>query len=146
MPMPSKELQIFPKGGRVAVAETAKAFAFGRFRLVPDRRILAAEDREVPIRGRAFDLLLALVERRDRVVSKDEILELVWPGRIVEEGNLTVHVAGLRKLLGSGIIATLSGRGYRFVAPVTEIAGEAGEQPWPAASLRPSPPAAAPSP
>ncbi|NKC31109.1 ATP-binding protein [Falsiroseomonas selenitidurans] len=128
------------------MAETAKAFAFGRFRLVPDRRILAAEDREVPIRGRAFDLLLALVERRDRVVSKDEILELVWPGRIVEEGNLTVHVAGLRKLLGSGIIATLSGRGYRFVAPVTEIAGEAGEQPWPAASLRPSPPAAAPSP
>jgi predicted ATPase/DNA-binding winged helix-turn-helix (wHTH) protein len=128
------------------MAETAKAFAFGPFRLVPDRRILAAEDREVPIRGRAFDLLLALVERRDRVVPKDEILELVWPGRIVEEGNLTVHVAGLRKLLGSGIIATLSGRGYRFVAPVTEIDGHDGQQTRPASSLLPSPPAAAPGP
>lgn len=120
------------------MAETAKAFSFGPFCLVPDRRILAAEDREVPIRGRAFDLLLALVERRDRVVTKDEILALVWPGRVVEEGNLTVHVAGLRKLLGSGIIATLSGRGYRFVAPVTEISGEDGQQPRPAASLLPS--------
>lgn len=127
------------------MAETAKAFAFGPFRLVPDRRILAAEDREVPIRGRAFDLLLALVERRDRVVSKDEILELVWPGRVVEEGNLTVHVAGLRKLLGSGIIATLSGRGYRFVAPVTEISGVEGRQPGPA-SLLASPPVVAPGP
>lgn len=114
------------------MAETAKAFAFGSFRLVPDRRILAAEGREVPIRGRAFDLLLALVERRDRVVSKDELMDSVWPGRVVEEGNLTVHVAGLRKLLGSGIIATLSGRGYRFVAPVTESPGEDAPEPRPA--------------
>jgi len=91
----------------------------------------------VPIRGRAFDLLLALVERRDRVVSKDELMKLVWPGRVVEEGNLTVHVAGLRKLLGSGIIATLSGRGYRFVAPVTEIPAEDGWQPPSAPSLLP---------
>ena len=118
----------------------AKAFAFGSFHLVPDRRILAAEDREVPIRGRAFDLLLALVERRDRVVPKHELLELVWPGRVVEEGNLTVHVAGLRKLLGSGIIATLSGRGYRFVAPVIEIPAGDGRRVLPLpSSLRPAP-------
>ncbi|WP_052388947.1 ATP-binding protein [Belnapia moabensis] len=126
------------------MAETAKAFAFGPFRLVPDRRILAAEGREVPVRGRAFDLLLALVERRDRVVPKDELMELVWPGRVVEEGNLTVHVAGLRKLLGSGIIATLSGRGYRFVAPVTESPAEDGPQPCLAPS--PLPPARAETP
>lgn len=132
------------------MAETAKAFAFGPFRLVPDRRTLAAEGREVPIRGRAFDLLLALVERRDRVVAKDELLDIVWPGRVVEEGNLTVHVAGLRKLLGSGIIATLSGRGYRFVAPVTESPARApapspppdgqdgpGAAPWPGDLPRP---------
>ncbi|MBI0538416.1 hypothetical protein D9599_22895 [Roseomonas sp. KE2513] len=117
------------------MAETARAFAFGPFRLVPDRRILVAEGREVPVRGRAFDLLLALVEHRHRVVSKDELMELVWPGRVVEEGNLTVHVAGLRKLLGSGIIATLSGRGYRFVAPITEVPVEDGPQSRPAASL-----------
>ncbi|SDE24545.1 ATP-binding protein [Belnapia rosea] len=128
------------------MAETAKAFAFGPFRLVPDRRILAAEGREVPIRGRAFDLLLALVERRDRVVSKDQLMDLVWPGRVVEEGNLTVHVAGLRRLLGSGIIATLSGRGYRFVAAVTEIPAEDGWRPLPAPSLPPSAQAETPSP
>ncbi|WP_458095166.1 ATP-binding protein [Roseomonas sp. WA12] len=116
------------------MSETARAFAFGPFRLLPDRRSLASEGREVPIRGRAFDLLLALVERRDRVVPKDELLEAVWPGRVVEEGNLTVHVAGLRKLLGSGIIATLSGRGYRFVAPVTEIPAAHERQSRPASS------------
>ncbi|WP_338664096.1 winged helix-turn-helix domain-containing protein [Pararoseomonas sp. SCSIO 73927] len=120
------------------MAKTVKAFAFGPYRLVPDRRALVAEGREVPIRGRAFDLLLALVERRDRVVSKDELMDLVWPGRVVEEGNITVHVAGLRRLLGSGIIATLSGRGYRFVAPVAEVPAEDGQQPRPVPS-RPSP-------
>ncbi|WP_426955687.1 ATP-binding protein [Muricoccus radiodurans] len=117
------------------MAGTAKALAFGPFRLIPDRRTLAAEGREVPIRGRAFDLLLALVERRDRVVSRDELMEVVWPGRVVEEGNLTVHVAGLRKLLGSGMIATLSGRGYRFVAPVGEVPAEDDGPPWAAPSL-----------
>jgi predicted ATPase/DNA-binding winged helix-turn-helix (wHTH) protein len=124
----NKERQNFPKG-RTDVAEIAKAFAFGPYRLIPDRRTLAADGREVPIRGRAFDLLLALVERRDRAVSKDELMDLVWPGRIVEKGNLTVHVAALRKFLGSGIIATLSGRGYRFVAPVAEVTVEGPQQP-----------------
>ncbi|MBL6076861.1 helix-turn-helix transcriptional regulator [Belnapia sp. T18] len=128
------------------MTETAKAFAFGPFRLVPDRRTLAAEGREVPIRGRAFDLLLALVERRDRVVSKGDLMELVWPGRVVEEGNLTVHIAGLRKLLGSGIIATLSGRGYRFVAATTEIPAEDESQPPPASALPSSAQAETPGP
>ena len=105
------------------MSEPANAFLFGPYRLVPNRRALFAEDgHEVPIRSRAFDLLLALVERRDRVVSKDELLQLVWPGRVVEEGNLSVHIAGLRKLLGGSVIATLPGRGYRFVAPVEEVA------------------------
>src|SRR5215470_2933963 len=102
------------------MADPAKAFLFGRYRLVPDRRALFADGQEVPIRSRAFDLLLALVEQRDRVISKEELMALVWPGRVVEEGNLTVHIAGLRKLLGKGAIATLSHRGYRFVAPVQE--------------------------
>ena len=51
--------------------------------------------------ARAFDLLVALVERRDRVVSKNELLDLVWPRLVVEENNLQVHVAALRKLLGA---------------------------------------------
>jgi predicted ATPase/DNA-binding winged helix-turn-helix (wHTH) protein len=106
------------------MAAGAKTFAFSSYRLVPERRSLVGDGREVPVRGRAFDLLLALVEGRDRILSKDELLARVWPSRVVEEGNLTVHIASLRKLLGSGIIATISGRGYRFVAPVTELRAE----------------------
>ena len=64
--------------------------------------------------ARAFDLLMTLLERRDRVVSKDELLTLVWPGLIVEENNLQVQVSTLRKLLGSKALATIPGRGYRF--------------------------------
>lgn len=118
------------------------SYAFGPYQLIPARRALLAEGQEVALRGRALDLLLAMIERRDRVVTKEELLELVWPGRVVEEGNLTVHVAGLRKLLGQGVIATLSGRGYRFVAPVSETPG-ALPSPLPAAA---SPPAAPPAP
>jgi predicted ATPase/DNA-binding winged helix-turn-helix (wHTH) protein len=94
----------------------AETFSFGAFRLFPARRALLFREEPVPVRSRPFDLLVALVRNRDRVLSKDELMELVWPGRIVEDGNLTVHVAGLRKVLGPGIIATLPGHGYRFVA------------------------------
>ena len=72
------------------MAHAAKAFLFRPYRMVPDRRALFADSQEIPIRSRAFDLLLALVERRERIVSKDELMELVWPGRVVEKGNLTV--------------------------------------------------------
>jgi predicted ATPase/DNA-binding winged helix-turn-helix (wHTH) protein len=70
------------------------------------------------IGARAFDVLLALIENRERVVSKNELLDLVWRGLVVEENNLQVQVSSLRKLLGTGVIATIPGRGYRFVLPV----------------------------
>ncbi len=127
------------------MADTGKRFLFETFQLVPDQRALLAHGQDVYLRGRAFDLLLALVERRERVVSKDELLTLVWGGRIVEEGNLTVHIAALRKLLGSGSIATVSGRGYRFVAPVEEVAGPPPRRPGPPA-LPPDAPATPPAP
>ena len=66
--------------------------------------------------ARAFDLLLALAERRERVVAKTELLDLVWPGLVVEENNLQVQISTLRKLLGPQAIATIPGRGYRFTA------------------------------
>lgn len=119
-----------------APAETR--LVFGRFTLIPEQRRLLAEEQVLPIGGRAFDLLLTLIRNRDRIVSKDELLALVWSGRVVEEGNLTVHVAALRKLLGGGMIVTASGRGYRFVAPVTAASGTdpaAPAQPAPAADL-----------
>ena len=72
--------------------------------------------------ARAFDLLLALYERRDRVVPKNELLDLVWPGLVVEENNLQVQVSSLRKVLGPAAIATIPGRGYRFTSPGEALA------------------------
>jgi predicted ATPase/DNA-binding winged helix-turn-helix (wHTH) protein len=81
--------------------------------------------------ARAFDLLLALVERRERVVPKHELMDLVWPKLVVEEGNLLVHMVALRKLLGPRAIATIPGRGYRFVMPVDEVNSSGSAEPAP---------------
>ena len=66
--------------------------------------------------SRAFDLLLVLLDKHDRVVTKDELLDLVWLGLVVEEANVQVQVSALRKLVGHATIATIPGRGYRFAA------------------------------
>ena len=73
-----------------------------------------SEGRLVPLGARAFDVLEALIEHRDRVVPKDELLDLAWPGVVVEENNLQVQISTLRKVLGPQSIATIPGRGYRF--------------------------------
>jgi predicted ATPase/DNA-binding winged helix-turn-helix (wHTH) protein len=86
--------------------------------LHPAQRVLRVDGRDCQVGARAFDLLLTLVERRERVVSKSELLDLVWPNVVVEENNLPVHISRLRKLLGTKAIATIPGRGYRFVAPL----------------------------
>ena len=97
-------------------------YVFPPFRLNPAARLLTANDMSVKVGGRAFDTLLALVERRERVVSKNELLDIVWPRLVVEENNLQVQVVTLRKLLGHHAIATIPGRGYRFTLPV-EVEG-----------------------
>lgn len=68
--------------------------------------------------GRAVELLIALAQRHGRLVTKAELLELVWPGLVVEENNLQVQISALRKVLGAPTIVTVPGRGYRFVAPL----------------------------
>ena len=83
----------------------------------PAERQIWVGGKPAALGARAFDLLLALYERRDRVVTKNELLELVWPGLVVEENNLQVQVSSLRKLLGPASIATIPGRGYRFTLP-----------------------------
>jgi predicted ATPase/DNA-binding winged helix-turn-helix (wHTH) protein len=88
---------------------------FGRFELRPTERQLIVDGMPSTLGSRAFDLLLALHERRDRTVPKSELMDLVWPGLVVEENNLQVQVSALRKLLGAQAIATIPGRGYRFV-------------------------------
>jgi TolB-like protein/tetratricopeptide (TPR) repeat protein len=100
----------------------ANSWAFGEAELHADQRRLDVQGQPVALSGRAFDLLVYLVRHRDRVIGKDELLQQVWPGVVVEESNLTVHVAGIRKALGKGVVATVSGRGYRFTAAVAQTA------------------------
>ncbi|TMI43446.1 MAG: hypothetical protein E6H41_02905 [Betaproteobacteria bacterium] len=92
------------------------AYRFGGFELNPATRQLLAEGLPVALGARALDVLLALIERRERLVTKEELLELVWPGLVVEENNLQVQISALRKILGPQSIATIPGRGYRFAA------------------------------
>jgi DNA-binding winged helix-turn-helix (wHTH) protein len=92
------------------------AYRFGRFELKPASRQLLVEGEPAPLGTRAFDVLLALIERSTRLVTKDELLDLAWPGLVVEENNIQVQISGLRKILGDGIIETVPGKGYRFAA------------------------------
>jgi predicted ATPase/DNA-binding winged helix-turn-helix (wHTH) protein len=101
--------------------------SFGLFRLFAVERQLKKGDAPVQLGGRALDTLIALVERAGDVVSQKELISRVWPDVTVEETNLRVHIASLRKALGDGhggarYIVTIPGRGYSFVAPVTRSA------------------------
>jgi predicted ATPase/DNA-binding winged helix-turn-helix (wHTH) protein len=119
---------------------------FGRFEIRPDERQLRLDGEPAALGARAFDVLSALVERRDRVVAKSELLELAWPGLVVEENNLQVQVSALRKLLGAGAIATIPGRGYRFTLAADEPGG-APARPAAGSAMQPAaaPPVDAPA-
>ena len=93
---------------------------FDQCELRPSERALFIGGKPVTLGGRAFDLLVALVERAGRLVGKDELLDVVWGRVIVEEANLHVHISALRKLLGPRVIATIPGRGYRFEATLAD--------------------------
>ncbi|HXZ10206.1 MAG TPA: winged helix-turn-helix domain-containing protein, partial [Paraburkholderia sp.] len=98
-------------------------YLFGTFRLIPSRQILLNGDSRVLIGGRALDLLIELVARGGELVTKQELMARAWPRAVVEESNIKVHIAALRKALGDGsqeqrFVATVVGRGYQFVAPV----------------------------
>ena len=92
-------------------------YVFDHFEIRPTERRLLVDGHPAPLGARAFDLLMALVERRDRTVTKNELLDLVWPGLVVEENNLQVQISTLRKVLGQNAIATIPGQGYRFTLP-----------------------------
>jgi predicted ATPase/DNA-binding winged helix-turn-helix (wHTH) protein len=102
---------------------------FEPFELNVFERSLKKAGEAIPLGGRAFDLLLALIERSGETVGKNELIAQVWPDVTVEEGSLRVHMSALRKALGDGqmaprYIANVQGRGYRFVAPVVRQAEE----------------------
>jgi DNA-binding winged helix-turn-helix (wHTH) protein/TolB-like protein len=92
-------------------------YRFDHCEIRPTERRLLVDGQPAALGARAFDLLLALVERRDRMVTKSELLDLVWPGLVVEENNLQVQISTLRKVLGQDAIATIPGQGYRFTLP-----------------------------
>ncbi len=129
--------------------DTPATHSFGPFRLDPQRRRLERDGVAVPLSPRAFDILQVLVEERGRVLSRAEIMARVWPDLAVEEHNLSVQMSKLRRALGdtgeeAAVIATLPGRGYRFVAAVDAPAPQPGTAapavvPAPTAPLGPSP-------
>ncbi len=96
-------------------------YRFGRFVLQPAAQRLLLDGAAISVGPRAFDLLVALVQRPGQVLSKLELLDLVWPGLVVEENNLQVQISTLRKILGPGAITTLVGRGYRFTLPIDSV-------------------------
>jgi predicted ATPase/DNA-binding winged helix-turn-helix (wHTH) protein len=103
--------------------------SFGPFRLYMAERLLERAGEPLELGNRALDILIALVERAGEVVTRKELISRVWPDLIVEEANLRVHIASLRKALGDGrdgarYITNVTGRGYCFVAPVTRSASQ----------------------
>ena len=97
--------------------------SFDVFRLSPTERLLSKKGKPIELGGRAFDILVALAERAGQVVSKNELLDIVWPDTTVEEGSLRFHIASLRKALGDGesgarYVTTVYGGGYCLAAPV----------------------------
>jgi DNA-binding winged helix-turn-helix (wHTH) protein/pimeloyl-ACP methyl ester carboxylesterase len=123
------------------MSSQTQAYVFGRFRVDAGKRLLFANGELVALTPKAFDTLLVLVENRGTVLSKEELMRLVWADQIVEENNLAQNIHSIRKSLGEGsegvkYIETIPKRGYRFVADV-EVLTEP-----PPASLAARPPAA----
>lgn len=108
----------------------ANCYFIGSLELYPNERSVHCAGGQVALGGRAFDLLLCLIENRERIVTKDELMERVWPGLVVGENNLTVQVSAVRKLLGAKALVTAPGRGYRFVMEVTEGSRAQGGTPF----------------
>jgi predicted ATPase/DNA-binding winged helix-turn-helix (wHTH) protein len=109
------------------LAETPAAIEFGRFRVLPRRREFLIEGRPVELGGRAFDVLMALIEASGAVVGKDALMHRVWPDRIVEENNLQAQISALRRAFGAerDLIRTIAGRGYQFTGEIRTVSASA---------------------
>src|SRR5476649_2423582 len=106
---------------------------FGPFQLFPERRLLLNGGKPVAVSSRALEILIVLLEKNGDVVSKQELMARVWPGTVVVDASLRVHLVALRKALRDGrgegseasYIGNVSGRGYRFIEPITRLAPDA---------------------
>src|SRR5689334_1620349 len=102
-------------------------YRFGSFAFDSQTRLLFRGQERIPLAPKAADLLFVLLEHENQLLSKDELLRLVWPGAFVEEGSLSKHIFLLRKTLGE-VIETVPKRGYRFIGPVEHPAESNGTQ------------------
>jgi TolB-like protein len=117
------------------------SFRFGLFEVDVERQELRREGAVVPIEPQVFDVLLYLIQHRDRIVSKDELFETVWQGRVVSDAALNSRISAARRALGDSgneqkIIRTLHKRGFRFVGEAEEVKAGAAEPAQPAAEPR----------
>ena len=117
------------KDSKAVIEEARQSYEFDEFRLDVRKRQLTRNGEVVPLYSKAFDLLLVMAQNSGRDLTKDELLDAVWPGQELEEANLTVNMSAVRKALGETAahpryIINIPGRGYRFVADVTEVSEE----------------------
>jgi TolB-like protein/tetratricopeptide (TPR) repeat protein len=123
-----------------AVAPEQIVYEFGDFRLDPSRQQLTCSGSVVPLKARAFDLLVYFAEHSGQLLDKAALMRAIWPNVVVEENNLSQHLSALRQALGDGIqgrqfIVTVPRRGYRFVADVRQVSGTKGTPTNVAASI-----------
>src|SRR4051812_39272309 len=118
-------------------ADANAVYRFESFELRTRERCLLKDGVECTIGSRAFDVLVALLERRDRVVPRSELLDLAWPGLVVEENKLTVQISTLRKILGRHAISTPHIHRYKFALHCEVVAAGAAAR----AAAPPPPPA-----
>ncbi|HEX6279847.1 MAG TPA: transcriptional regulator [Pyrinomonadaceae bacterium] len=104
-------------------SDGSESYEFGEFRIDVGRRLLLKRNERLNLTPKAFDTLVCLVANAGEVVEKDELMERVWPETVVEENNLNQNISSLRRVFGEKrgdhrYIATIPGRGYKFVADV----------------------------
>ena len=109
---------------------------FGQYQLKRAERLLLGAEGPVELSARSFDILALLLERPDEVIGKTELFDAVWPGLVVEENTLQVHISALRKALGAGTIMTVHGRGYKYAGPRPVASASQAVNPLPIVSDR----------
>ena len=113
-------------GNKDRASSNDHRYVFGEFEIDPANRLCLRGGKEVQLTNRVFDILLVFAENPGRLLEKDELIEKVWHGDAVEDGNLARNVSTLRRALGDDskehkYIATVQGHGYRFIADVAEV-------------------------
>ena len=137
-----KELETLNSSKNGSAGNGAR-YAFGEFEVDAAERRCFRSGEAIPLTGKVFDILLVLVENPDRLLSKDDLIERVWNDEFVEEGNLARNISTLRKALGDNgkehkYIATIQGRGYRFLPEVTKRYSAESENAAAAVGVQPS--------